>query len=90
MIAIHQAGGDPSGWYIPAWTLESDRELCKSIGVQTAILSHTAPGPEIKTDPVEAAFLARELNSFSAKVRDDDPGHYGFFASLPSMLDTQR
>lgn len=75
---------------MPAWTLESDRTLCKSIGVHTAILSHTAPGPEVKSSPSEAASLSRELNKFSAKIRDDDPEHYGFFASIPSMLDTER
>ncbi|KAM0718974.1 hypothetical protein Q7P37_006046 [Cladosporium fusiforme] len=88
--ALEQAGGDPSGWYVPTWTLDSDGELCKTIGVRTAILSHTAPGPEVKSDPIEAASLARQLNVFSAKIRNDDPEHYGFFASVPSMLDTER
>lgn len=87
MKALNQEGGDPSGWYVPQWTIESDRELCKSIGVKTAILSHTAPGPEVKSDPRDAAVLARKLNEFSAKVRDSDPEHYGFFASVPSLID---
>ncbi|KAH7304668.1 amidohydrolase family protein [Stachybotrys elegans] len=86
--ALTEEGGDPSGWYVPEWTIESDRELCKSIRVKTAILSHTAPGPEIKSDPHEAAALARKFNEFSAKVRDSDPEHYGFFASVPSLIDT--
>jgi len=88
LSALKQEGGDPSGWYVPEWTIESDRELCKSIGVKTAILSHTAPGPVVKSDPKEAAALARQLNEFSAGVRDSDPEHYGFFASVPSLLDT--
>lgn len=87
--ALNQEGGDPSGWYVPEWTVESDRELCQSIGVKTAILSHTAPGPTVKTNPKEAAALARELNKFSAEVRDSDPEHYGFFASVPSPSDTE-
>ena len=87
--ALAQEGGDPSGWYVPEWTVQSDRELCQSIGVKTAILSHTSPGPTVKTNPKEAAALARELNKFSAKVRDSDPKHYGFFASVPSLSDTE-
>jgi hypothetical protein len=86
--ALNQEGGDPSGWYVPDWTIENDHELCKSIGVKTAILSHTAPGPEIKSDPHEASVLARKLNEFSAKLRDSDPEHYGFFASVLSLIDT--
>ncbi|KAK2033244.1 amidohydrolase family protein [Colletotrichum zoysiae] len=87
--ALKEGGGDPSGWYVPPWTIESDRELCKSIGVKTAILSHTAPGPVVKSDPREASALARKLNEFSASLRDSDPEHYGFFASVPSLADTE-
>ncbi|KAL1581905.1 hypothetical protein WHR41_09481 [Cladosporium halotolerans] len=88
--ALQDAGGDPCGWYIPDWTVEADQELCKSLGIRTAILSHTAPGPEVKKDSIEAASLARAMNEFSAKVRDEHPEKYGFFASVPSLLDTER
>ena len=27
------------------------------------------------------------MNEFSAKIRDDEPDKYGFFAALPSLLD---
>lgn len=57
--------------------------------VKTAILSHTYPGPTVKKDPHEAAALARELNMFSVKVRDLNPEHYGFFASIPSPAETE-
>jgi hypothetical protein len=67
-LALNQEGGDPSGWYVPEWTVESDLELCQSIGGKTAILSHTAPGPTVKADPKEAAALARELNKFLAVI----------------------
>jgi 6-methylsalicylate decarboxylase len=86
---LNSNGGDPSGWYLPEWTLELDRELCRKVGIQTAILSATAPGPEILSDPTEAAALARKLNEFNALVRDQDPRHYGFFASVPSLSDTE-
>ncbi|VUC20125.1 unnamed protein product [Clonostachys rosea] len=86
--AIEEAGGDPSGWYIPAWTLELDRDINASTGVGTAILSVTAPGPTIKSNPSEAAVLARTCNEYLARIRDEDPRGYGFFLSLPSLYDT--
>jgi 6-methylsalicylate decarboxylase len=48
-----------------------------------------APGPSIEKDPTKAAALARELNDYLAKLRDDDPQGYGFFGSVPSLLDTE-
>jgi len=87
--ALQRAGGDPSGWYIPQWTIEADRELCATVGARAAILSVTAPGPAIEPDAQSAAKLARECNEFCARLRDDDPDHYGFFASVPSLFDTE-
>ncbi|OCL03873.1 hypothetical protein AOQ84DRAFT_433713 [Glonium stellatum] len=45
--ALNQAGGDPSGWYIPPWTLSADHDIKTLTGTKTAILSVTAPGPSI-------------------------------------------
>ena len=87
--AITDAGGDPSGWYIPEWTVETDKALSKAVGNKTAVLSITAPGPSIIKDSAKAAALAHELNDFMAHLRDDDPEGYGFFGTLPSPLDTQ-
>lgn len=59
----------------------------KRLGVQTAILSVTAPGPCILKG--QASFdLARRLNEYAADLRDKEPQTFGFFASLPSLLDT--
>lgn len=82
--ALNASGGDPSGWYVPDWTIELDRAACKRIGVKTAILSPTAPFPDNFSDSQEQASFARKLNEFSAKIRDSDPEHYGFFAAVPS------
>lgn len=88
-IALKQAGGDPSGWYVPPWTLEADRTLNAAVGNKTSILSVTAPGVEIEPDTVKARQLARTCNNYIAKLRDDDPDRYGFFATLPSLFDTE-
>ena len=87
--ALERAGGDPSGWYIPPWTIETDEEIGKLLGIMTTILSVTAPGPSIEKDPIKAGTLARECNQYAAEIRDQNPSKYGFFASLPSLFDTE-
>lgn len=86
--ALRRAGGDPSGWYVPPWTLEADNELCTEMGVGTAILSCTAPGPDIEKEITEAQKLARACNEFNANIRDFHFHQYGFFASVPNLLHT--
>ncbi|RAL13371.1 amidohydrolase family protein [Aspergillus homomorphus CBS 101889] len=87
--ALDAAGGDPSGWYIPPWTLDLDREINEIMNVSTTILSVTAPGPVIAKVPSAAAKLARECNRYAAEIRDASPKEYGFFASVPSLFDTE-
>ncbi|KAL1862278.1 hypothetical protein Plec18170_001103 [Paecilomyces lecythidis] len=87
--ALDRAGGDPSGWTVPRWTLDDDKTLNRSIGVSVAILSMTAPGACIENDPIAAARLARKCNDKAAAIRNANPRSYGFFASLPSLLDTK-
>ncbi|KAB8227363.1 hypothetical protein ETB97_012740 [Aspergillus alliaceus] len=87
--ALQEAGGDPSGWYIPPWTLELDQEVMNLLDVRTTILSVTAPGACILKDYKRAAYLARECNEYTAALRDARPSQYGFFASLPSLCATQ-
>lgn len=57
-------------------------------GIQTAILSCTSPGACILKG--QASFdLARKMNMYAAKLRDSKPTKFGFFANLPSLLDTE-
>ncbi|KAI5194082.1 amidohydrolase family protein [Aureobasidium subglaciale] len=85
--AVQAAGGDPSGWSTPRWSLESSQNIMKRLGIKTAILSVTAPGACILKG--QASFdLARKLNVESAKIRDQNPGMFGFFANLANVLDT--
>jgi len=87
--ALENAGGDPSGWYIPPWTLQLDHDNTKLTHTRTAILSVTAPGPSIAGSAQNSAALARQCNEFCAEIRDADPQGYGLFASLPDILDHQ-
>ena len=86
--ALKEAGGDPSGWYIPSWNETADQEINSELGIATAILSVTAPGPCIEKDAVKAAKLARDCNEEVAALKRKNPANYGFFASVPSLFDT--
>ncbi|KAI5236773.1 amidohydrolase family protein [Aureobasidium subglaciale] len=86
--AVEQAGGDPSGWPTPSWTqAESERTMDK-LGVRTAVLSVTAPGACVLQGQASHN-LARNLNLEARRIRDEQPTRFGFFASLPSLLDTE-
>ena len=49
----------------------------------------TSPGPSIEKDRENGRLLARQCNDFCAALRDQDPSGYGFFASVPNLLDTE-
>lgn len=85
--ALERTGGDPSGWPTPAWSIDADQKICQDCGIETAILSVTAPGTSILKG-AESARLARECNEFGKALRDKYPKNYGFFAALPDILDT--
>ncbi|KAK6544883.1 hypothetical protein TWF694_001562 [Orbilia ellipsospora] len=87
--ALEANGGDPSGWTIPKWSLESSETTMQTLGIGTTIFSMTAPGPSIQRDPLEAQQLARKTNIFAAEIRDKNPQKFGFFAALPSLLDKE-
>lgn len=81
-------GGDPSGFKgVPDWNLKLDKAFNDKNGISTTILSLTAPGACIVKTPEGRARLARRCNEHLAKIRDDAPERYGFFATLPSMVD---
>ncbi|KAE8383135.1 amidohydrolase 2 [Aspergillus bertholletiae] len=87
--AVETAGGDPSGWVVPDWIPELDTAVNKRFGITTAILSLTAPGACIVKDPQASAELARKTNEYAAKLRDEKPNEYGFFAALPNILNKE-
>ncbi|CAI7672009.1 unnamed protein product [Penicillium palitans] len=58
-------------------------------GIQKAILSLTAPGATIAATHQEARDLARKANEYAASLRDRHPDKFGFFASLPSLMDIE-
>ncbi|KAI9841064.1 MAG: hypothetical protein M1837_001035 [Sclerophora amabilis] len=87
--ALREAGGDPSGWPIPHWSIKDDLKFMNSQEIGTSILSMTAPGPTI-CNGLDSVKLARRTNDFAASIRDENPSRYGFFAALPSILDEKQ
>ncbi|KAF9884821.1 hypothetical protein FE257_001237 [Aspergillus nanangensis] len=85
--AIEAAGGDPSGWPTPSWSPNASLQNMQENGIQKAILSITAPGATIATDIQSARNLARRANTYAAKLRDIHPDNFGFFATMPSLMD---
>jgi predicted TIM-barrel fold metal-dependent hydrolase len=85
-VALQKGGGDPSGWPIPDWTLEKDIDFMEAEGIAFTFLSLTAPGVGILPMSEQGAFC-RQVNEYAAKIRDEHPTRYGFFATVPSLED---
>ncbi len=69
-------------WDIPAWSVESAIEMMDGYGIQTQLLSLSAPGVSF-VDGEEACDLSRALNEFAAgTIRKHSP-RFGAFATLP-------
>lgn len=71
-----------AGAEFPAWTPEKSLDVMATNGIETAILSHAAPGVFFG-DHAEAKALARECNEYAAEVAAKHPRRFGFFACLP-------
>jgi predicted TIM-barrel fold metal-dependent hydrolase len=88
-LAVISSGGDPAGWVVPEWSPEKDDIVNKKFGITSSLLTLTAPGACILKDPKAAADLAHKANDYAAKLRDQFPKRYGFFASLPNLQDKE-
>lgn len=89
LAALSDQGGDPSGWPTPQWSLSASEDMMARVGAATSILSITAPGVAIAKTAEGSKRLARQINEYAAKLRDEKPAQFGFFATLPSLLETQ-
>lgn len=61
----------------------------ESHSIKTSILSLTSPGTSLLTGKA-AAQLAREVNEYGAKLRDENPSRFGFFAAIPPIIDSDN
>lgn len=74
---------------MPEWSSELSLQSMARNRVQCSILSLSAPAMSFVNDRAEAASLARNINVYAASLRDQNPGKFGFFATLPSLHDTE-
>jgi predicted TIM-barrel fold metal-dependent hydrolase len=81
---LQDKGLTAGGKAIPEWTRDAALELMDSTDVATAILSVSTPGVEPGC-PDEARSMARQVNEYSATITADNPGTFGFFATVPSL-----
>ncbi|THW67236.1 amidohydrolase family protein [Aureobasidium pullulans] len=82
------ARGDPSGWLTPKWLPAASESIMEQLGVKTTILSLTALGACI-LEGQKSFDLARRCNEYCSELRDKSPRRWGFFAALPSLLNTK-
>jgi len=71
-----------AGAEFPTWTPQTSLDVMTANGIETALLSHAAPGVYFG-DKAEAITLARACNDYAAEVVAKHPGRFGFFAALP-------
>ncbi len=75
---VESVGGRP----IPAWDLEETLAFMDRQGIETALLSVSAPGVFIG-DLSLARELARSCNEYLAELVGENPSRFGAFAVLP-------
>ena len=74
---------------LPPWSPEQSLEFMSKNGIGTSILSLGAPATSIGKNSAEVAGFCREMNEYAATLRDQHPSQFGYFATLPSLNDTQ-
>lgn len=87
--AVHQAFGheSPPIPRVMNWTPAHSLEEMDSGGVATAVISISTPGVWFD-NAAQARRLARECNEYGARLGQDHPGRFGFFAATP-LPDTE-
>jgi predicted TIM-barrel fold metal-dependent hydrolase len=71
-----------AGAPLPAWTGERSLAIMDAAGIETAVLSLSAPGVHFG-DKAGAVSLARECNLHSAELGETSKGRFKSFAVLP-------
>ena len=80
--------GSKRGSLIPQWSADLSEEMMGQLGCKAAILSISTPGLEIVSGEDQTR-LCREINEWVTNLRDERPQTFGFFATIPSLLDTE-
>ena len=70
------------GFALPTWTIEDHINANKECEIDWTLLSISSPHPYFQDDQ-EAVSLNRDLNRYTATIKDKYPDQYGFCATLP-------
>ncbi|KAL2193149.1 amidohydrolase family protein [Corynascus similis CBS 632.67] len=73
------------GLVLPKWEPEGTLGLIDEVGLSAIILSMGHPVHPYVKDPSEIGPICREINEYTAKLRDEHPDKLGFLATLPPM-----
>jgi predicted TIM-barrel fold metal-dependent hydrolase len=78
------------GQDLPKWNAKTSLNFMKKLGIQTAILSVSTPGVYFQNykDNKFSRELARFCNEYITEVKQNYPGRFGGFATIP-LLDIQ-
>ena len=77
-------GLDTGNLKMPDWSVDQSLAFMDQAGIQTSILSVSAPGVDFATGSA-ANEMARRLNSHSAELVTQAPDRFGCFAILPQQ-----
>ncbi|KAL2850813.1 hypothetical protein BJX68DRAFT_73132 [Aspergillus pseudodeflectus] len=78
------------GMRMPTWSPQTTLAFMASNGIETSILSCALPLTVLaQGNTTKAATLTREVSDYLASLRTQHPTQFGFFASIPSLEDTE-
>ena len=77
------------GMRLPEWSPEHSLDFMTRNNIDASILSLGAPITSMGKSSAEVASFCREMNVYAADLRNQHPGKLGFFATLPSLEDSQ-
>jgi predicted TIM-barrel fold metal-dependent hydrolase len=81
-VGTERAASPGSAGHVDPWTAELSLEFMDKAGIESAVLSVSAPGIDMATS-AQTARLARECNEAQARMARDHPKRFGFLAILP-------
>ncbi|KAF3009708.1 hypothetical protein E8E13_008837 [Curvularia kusanoi] len=69
---------------IPPWSRSEHLTMMATANVSKSILSISSPGTNLVSNNTQLALdMTRECNAYAAKLKQDDPEKFGFWAALP-------
>jgi predicted TIM-barrel fold metal-dependent hydrolase len=81
-MGVERVASPGSAGKAEAFSAEQSLAFMDAAGIETAILSVSAPGIDLET-PEKTARLARDCNEAQARYVRDHPGRFGMLAILP-------